>query len=198
MRPRNTVAGRPWCSMTTPDPEAPASPSVGDHDHPPPPVGSGSIQLDEWNFAVTHRVVAIALFVAVVLTAAGCEGAGSADQDELIAGFDDAVEAVVVTDVDGPNETTSKDLTYITGSGLTEGDVETALERALSGLRAIGMEVGDPTPVEQGAVVAAHDDTIAVQIGLYPRAGVNEAPEGMSIVQISVASADAGLAWTPE
>jgi hypothetical protein len=146
---------------------------------------------------VTHRFVAILLFVAV-LAAAGCEGAGSSDQDALVAGFDAAVEAVGLTDVDGPNETTSKDLTYITGSGLTEGDVETALERAISGLRADGMEVGDPTPAGEGAVVAAHDDTIAVKVGLYPQAGVNEAPEGMSIVQISVAPRDAGLAWTPE
>jgi hypothetical protein len=146
---------------------------------------------------VTHRVVAVVLFVAG-LAAAACESAESADHDALIAGFDATVEAADVTDVDGPNETTSKDLTYITGSGLTEGDVQTALERAISGLRVIGMEVEDPTPVEQGAVVAAHDGTIAVRIGLYPRAGVNEAPEGMSIVQIAVASADAGLAWTPE
>lgn len=74
-----------------------------------------------------------------------------------------AGEAVDATDVDGPSETTSKDLTYITGSGVTEGDVETALARAISGLHAIGMEIGDPTSVEQGAVVAAHDDTIAVE-----------------------------------
>lgn len=76
--------------------------------------------------------------------------------------------------------------------------METALERAISGSRADGMEVGDPTPVQQGAVVAAHDDTIAVQVAVYPQAGVNEAPEGMSIVNISVAPVDAGLAWTPE
>jgi hypothetical protein len=146
---------------------------------------------------VTHRIVALVLFVAV-LAAAGCERAGSADRDALIAGFDAAVEAVDATDVDGPNETTSKDLSYLTGSGLTEGDVEAALARAISGLHADGMEVGDPTPVEDGAVVAAHDDTIAVQIAVYPKTGLVEAPEGMSIVQISVAPADAGLAWTPE
>jgi hypothetical protein len=146
---------------------------------------------------VTHRIVALVLFV-VVLAAAGCERSGSAEQGALIAGFNAAVEAVDATDVDGPNETTSKDLSYITGSGLTEGDVEAALERAISGLRADGMEVGDPTPIEHGAVVAAHDDTIAMQIAVYPKAGVVEAPDGMSIVQISVATADAGLAWTPE
>jgi hypothetical protein len=144
---------------------------------------------------VTYRIVSVMVFVAVV--AAGCEHAGSADRDALVAGFDAAVEAADAIDVDGPNETTSKDVTYFTGSGLTEGDVETALARAVSGLLALGMEVGDPTPVEQGAVVAAHDDTIAVQIAVFPRAGVIDAPEGMSIVQIGVASVDAGLAWTP-
>lgn len=144
-----------------------------------------------------HRVAAVVLVVAVVASA-GCGGAGSADQDALVAGFDAAVAVVQVTHVDGPTETTSKDLTYITGSGFTEGDVETALKRAISGLLANGMEVEDPTPVEEGAVVAAHDDTIAVQVGVYPRVGVNEAPEGTSIVQISVAPVGAGLAWTPQ
>lgn len=146
---------------------------------------------------MTHRVVAVLVSVAV-LAAAGCEGAGNEDRDSLIAGFDAAGEAVDATDVDGPNETTSKDLTYITGSGFTEGDVETALERAISGLRADGMEVGDPTPIEEGAVVAAHDDAIAVQVAVFPKAGLVEASEGMSIVQISVAPVDVELAWTPE
>ncbi len=98
---------------------------------------------------------------------------------------------VDATDVDGPNETTSKDLTYITGSGLTEGDVETALARAISGLHALGMEIGDPTSVEQGAVVAAH-------VAVFAQAGLSEAPEGMSVVQIGVASVDVDLAWAPE
>lgn len=146
---------------------------------------------------MTHRFGA-ALLSGALLIAAGCGDDGSSDQDALIAGFDAAVEAVGASEVDGPNETTSKDLTYITGSGLVEGDVDMALERAIDGLRADGMEVGTSTPVEEGAVVAAHDDTIAVQVGVYPRAGVNEAPAGMSIVQISVAPVDAGLAWTPE
>lgn len=146
---------------------------------------------------MTYRIIAVVLLMAVV-AAGGCDDFDSADQDALIAGFDTAVEAVDATDVDGPNETTSKDLTYITGSGLTDGGVETALERAISGLLADGMEVGDPTPVQDGAVVAAHDDTIAVRIAVFPKAGLVEAPEGMSIVQISVAPADAGLAWTPE
>jgi hypothetical protein len=129
--------------------------------------------------------------------AAGCGDDESSELGVLVAGFDAAVEAVDASEVDGPNETTSKDLTYITGSGFIEGDVETALERVVSGLSADGMEVGDPSAVEDGAVVTAHDDTIAVQVAVFPRAGVVEAPAGMSIVQIQVAPLDAGLAWTP-
>ena len=49
------------------------------------------------------------MLVVAVVASAGCGGAGSADQDALVAGFDAAVAVVQATDVDGPTEPRSTD-----------------------------------------------------------------------------------------
>jgi len=114
------------------------------------------------------------------------------------AGFDAAVAAVAASGVDGPDETTSKDVTYLTGSGLVDSDVDAAVEQVASGLRAEGWEVTDPQPAGDGTAVVASDGNVAVQFAAFSRVGTNDAPEGMTIVQLQVAPVDAGFDWTPE
>jgi len=111
------------------------------------------------------------------------------------AGFDAAVAAVAASGVDGPDETTSKD---VTGSGLVDSDVDAAVEQVASGLRAEGWEVTDPQPAGDGTAVVASDGNVAVQFAAFSRVGTNDAPEGMTIVQLQVAPVDAGFDWTPE
>jgi hypothetical protein len=139
--------------------------------------------------------------VAVVLSVTGgvgCSGDDAAGREAMRAGFAAVAAAVDVDDLDGPNETTSKDVTYLTGSGLVEGDPDAAVDRAVSGLRAAGWEVSEVRPGGGGdglRVVASSRD-VTTQIAVRSVAGLTEAPEGSSIIQIAVASSDAGLAWT--
>lgn len=76
-----------------------------------------------------------------------CEGA---DPDEVRAAFVAAVDAAAVGDVDGPNVTTSKDVSYLTGSGVVDGDPESAAEQVASGLRDDGWDVSEPAPAAAG------------------------------------------------
>lgn len=143
---------------------------------------------------IQHRALTVVTALAVVAFA-GCDD-GDADTDALRAGFDAAVEAADVDEVDGPNETTSKDVSYLTGSGLIDGDPASAVEQVAAGLRDDGWDVSEPTPAGEGMAVVANDGTVAVQVGVYTTVGVNAAPEGSVIAQIQVAEVGAGLAWT--
>jgi hypothetical protein len=133
-------------------------------------------------------VAAAALFVA------GCSD-GDTGSDELRAGFDAAVTAAAASDVDGPNETTSKDVSYLTGSALVDGEPEVAAEQVAAGLRDDGWEVSEPAPLDEGMTVVANDGDVVVQVSVYTQVGTNTAPDGSAIAQIRVASVDSGLAW---
>ena len=99
-----------------------------------------------------HRRILAVVAAVVVLAVAGC-GDGGSDSDVLRAGFDAAVDAAGVNDVDGPNETTSKDVSYLTGSGFVDGDPDIAVEQVAAGLRDDGWDVSEPTPVGEGMTV---------------------------------------------
>jgi hypothetical protein len=142
-----------------------------------------------------HRILAVVTALAVV-AAAGC-GDDSSDSDEVRAAFLAAVEAAAVGDVDGPNVTTSKDVSYLTGSGVVDGDPESAAEQVASGLRDDGWDVSEPAPAAWGGMtVVANDGNVVVQISVYTQVGVNIAPQGTVLAQIRAAAADADLAWT--
>lgn len=147
---------------------------------------------------MTRRAVA----AAVVMLSAAATGVGcsddTADVEEILAGFAAVAAAVDVDELDGPNETTSKHITYLTGRGLVEGDPEAAADRAVSGLRDAGWEVREIGPGGGGAGVrvVANSGDVTTQIAVYSVAGLNAAPEGSSIIQIAVAPDDAGLGWT--
>ena len=143
---------------------------------------------------IRHRILAVVTAVAVVAVA-GC-GDNSSDTDEVRAAFVAAVDAAAVGDVDGPNVTTSKDVSYLTGSGVVDGDPESAAEQIASGLRNDGWDVSDPAPIGEGMTVVANDGDVVVQISVYTEVGVNIAPQGTVLAQIRAARADAGLAWT--
>jgi len=145
---------------------------------------------------IRHRMLAVVTAVAVVAVA-GC-GDDSSDSDEVRAAFVAAVDAAAVGDVDGPNVTTSKDVSYLTGSGVVDGDPASAAEQVASGLRDDGWDVSEPAPAGggDGMTVVANDGNIVVQISLYTKVGVNTAPQGTVLAQIRAAPADAGLAWT--
>jgi hypothetical protein len=129
----------------------------------------------------------------------GCaDDDGGFDQEALRAGFDAAVAAAAVSDVDGPDEATSKDVRYLTGTGRVDGDVDAAIEQVTSGLWAEGWEVSDLQPAGDGIAVVARDGNVAVQFAAFPRVGTNDAPEGRTFVQVQVAPIDAGFDWTPE
>ena len=143
-----------------------------------------------------HRILAVVAALAVVAVS-GC-GDDSSDSDEVRAAFLAAVEAADVGDVDGPNVTTSKDVSYLTGSGVVDGDPESAAEQVASGLRDDGWDVSVPAPAGggEGMTVVANDGNVVVQISVYTQVGVNIAPQGTVLAQIRAAPADAGLAWT--
>jgi hypothetical protein len=145
---------------------------------------------------IRDRILAVVTAVAVAAVA-GCGDEGS-DPDEVRAAFVAAVDAAAVGDVDGPNVTTSKDVSYLTGSGVVDGDPESAAEQVASGLRDDGWDVSEPAPAGggNGMTVVANDGNVVIQISLYTKVGVNTAPQGAVLAQIRAAPADAGLAWT--
>ncbi|HSL74451.1 MAG TPA: hypothetical protein VK853_08285 [Ilumatobacteraceae bacterium] len=129
------------------------------------------------------------------MAVAGC-GDKNFDSEEVRAAFVAAVGAAAVRDVDGPNVTTSKDVSYLTGSGVVDGNPESAAEQVASGLRDDGWDVSEPAPIGEGMTVVASDGNVVVQISVYTQVGVNIAPQGTVLAQIRAAPADAGLAWT--
>ena len=145
---------------------------------------------------IRGRILAVVTAVAVAAVA-GCGDEGP-DPDEVRAAFVAAVDAAAVGDVDGPNLTTSKDVSYLTGSGLVDGHPESAAEQVASGLRDDGWDVSEPTPAGggDGMTVVANDGNVVIQISLYTKVGINNAPQGAVLAQIRAAPADAGLAWT--
>ena len=87
-------------------------------------------------------------------------------------------------------------MSYLTGSGVVDGNPESAAEQVASGLRDDGWDVSEPAPIGEGMTVVASDGNVVVQISVYTQVGVNIAPQGTVLAQIRAAPADAGLAWT--
>lgn len=144
-------------------------------------------------------IVAVVALVPLVAGLAGCDDDPDTARAGLEAAFDSVGDAAGATDLDGPNQTTSKDITYVTGTGVVTGSPDEASAALVVALEADGWDVGEPEASGGGVVVVAvtPDGAAAAQVGLYSTVGTNAAPAGSSILQIQVADIDAGLAWTP-
>lgn len=144
-------------------------------------------------------VARVAAAVALILCLSGCDdGESESGQAGLEIVFDTVVVASNATDVDGPDQTTSKDINYVTGTGLVAGTPDEASAAVAGSLEANGWDVSEPTPTEGGLIIVAvtADGDAAAQVSVYSAVGTKRAPAGSSILQVQVADADAGLDWT--
>lgn len=128
-----------------------------------------------------------------MLIVAGCTADDTSVERERAV---QVVGLMEMTDVDGPNPTTSKDVEYWTAKGLADGDTATVMAGIRSRLVAAGFDVAEVEDLsDDGQVVGAWQDDVAVQAAVYARVGVNDAPLGRRWVQVGVASTNADLAW---
>lgn len=128
-----------------------------------------------------------------MLIVAGCTADDTTVERERAV---EVVGLVEMTDVEGPNPTTSKDVEYWTATGLADGDTATVMAGIRSRLVAAGFDVAEVEDrSNDGQVVGAWQHDVAVQAAVYARVGVNDAPPGRRWVKVAVASTNADLAW---
>ncbi|CAN5577959.1 hypothetical protein BH20ACT2_BH20ACT2_19100 [soil metagenome] len=127
--------------------------------------------------------------VVVAWQLVGCSGGEDID---LSASAEEIVTVLALADVEGPQEVTSKSLTYLTSTGVAPGAPEEISDRAEDTLAGEGWSI---RPSGDDAVVVASRDGVAAQIAAFARRGVNPAPEGSSWVQVSVAEPTEQLEW---
>ncbi|MBK5221773.1 MAG: hypothetical protein JJE52_02635 [Acidimicrobiia bacterium] len=106
---------------------------------------------------------------------------------------------------DEPDVTRSKSTQYATATGRADGDQEAVVRHLETALGRAGwvvevVEAMDTTsrPSTQATLVRVRRDELVVQMGIYDRVGLNDAPPGTRWVKLSVAHEDAGLGWTEE
>lgn len=133
---------------------------------------------------------ALAAVVATLLLG-GCSS-GGADDPKVQAAADDLITTLGLDNVDGPNKTTSKSISYLGVTGTASGsttEVSTMVERIL-------VEEGWEIRENAGSRFVANRNGVATQVAVHAKLGGNVAPDATSFVQFSVAEPTDGLGWT--
>ena len=126
-----------------------------------------------------------------VLLLGGCSS-GGADDPKVRAAADDLITTLGLDNVDGPNKTTSKSISYLGATGTASGsttEVSTMVERVL-------VEQGWEMRESDESRFVASRDGVATQVAVHSKLGSTIPPDGTSFVQLSVAEPTDGLGWT--